>query len=248
MLERLRARFAATLGGTFALLERAAAQLARTPADAGTLESVRRELHRIHGTAGTFGYREAGHVAARMEQRALEWSQYPELDADSRGVELRQCADELRAAFGEPAAQAPLAEPEQRATQGADPDVVLVEDDSALADMIRFGIESADLRVAVFHDGATGLCEILSLPARGTQRLLVLDVDLPGMDGHSIHERVRAERPGEFAVVFVSARSGESEQLRGLRGGAIDYLTKPLSLRVLLAKIQNWLPALRPRA
>ncbi len=71
--------------------------------------------------------------------------------------------------------------------------------------------------------------------------LELLDVDLPGLDGHSLHERLRVERPGAFSVVFQSAHGSETEQLRALTNGALDYVVKPLNLRVFLAKVPIWL-------
>jgi DNA-binding response OmpR family regulator len=75
--------------------------------------------------------------------------------------------------------------------------------------------------------------------------LILLDVDLPGLDGFSLHERLRVERPGLFSTVFLTARGGEAEQLRAYRAGAIDYIAKPVNLRILMAKIPSWLERCR---
>ena len=56
----------------------------------------------------------------------------------------------------------------------------------------------------------------------------------------AIGERLREERPGEFLVVFISVQASEADQLRALRAGALDFLPKPLSFRVLLAKVAAW--------
>jgi len=71
--------------------------------------------------------------------------------------------------------------------------------------------------------------------------VILLDVDLPGMDGHSLHERLHEERPGAFVVVFLSVHSGEGDQVRALHAGAWDYLAKPLNVRVLMAKLPIWI-------
>ena len=120
------------------------------------------------------------------------------------------------------------------------PDVVLVEDDVALADLIVFALETRGLTHRHFADGASALEGLRHMQVKGTRPILLLDVDLPGLDGHSLHERIRVERPGQFDVVFVSARGAESDQLRALQSGALDYLSKPISLRVLLAKLTSW--------
>jgi DNA-binding response OmpR family regulator len=70
--------------------------------------------------------------------------------------------------------------------------------------------------------------------------IVLLDVDLPGLDGFSLFERLRVERPGVFRVVFMSVHSSEADQLRAIRAGALDYMPKPVSLRVLMAKIAGW--------
>ena len=127
----------------------------------------------------------------------------------------------------------------------ADPEVIVVEDDVHLARMLAYALETAELTVQVYNDGTSALEAILALPRSTRVRLLLLDVDLPGLDGHSLHERVRAERPGEFVAAFLSARESEADQLRALGTGAIDFLAKPVPIAVLRAKVRNWVAALR---
>jgi DNA-binding response OmpR family regulator len=121
------------------------------------------------------------------------------------------------------------------------PDVVVVEDDQALSDMVQYALRSAGFTFRAYANGTQALEALLALRPGPRRVLVLLDVDLPGMDGHSLHERLRITRPGQFAVVFTTARASEAEQLRALRGGAIDYVTKPIALRVLVAKVKVWL-------
>lgn len=136
----------------------------------------------------------------------------------------------------------------EHAKAEADPDVIVVEEDSDLAAMLGYALETVNVQTRVYTDGATALEGILALPRSKKVRLLLLGVDLSGADGHTIHERVRAERPRQFVAAFVSARANEAEQLRALNTGAIDYLSKPLSIAVLRAKVRNWIAALRNEA
>ena len=69
---------------------------------------------------------------------------------------------------------------------------------------------------------------------------MLLDVDLPGLDGHSLHERLRTERPDAYAVVFITGHVSEGDQIRALRAGALDYVSKPVSFRTLASKIAVW--------
>ena len=120
------------------------------------------------------------------------------------------------------------------------PDVIVVEDDDALAEMEVFALESRGLSWRRFATGPSALAALVRMRAHGRRPIVLLDVDLPGLDGHSLHERLRVERPNAFDVVFVSVHSSEAEQLRALQAGALDYITKPVRMRVLMAKIDSW--------
>jgi DNA-binding response OmpR family regulator len=120
------------------------------------------------------------------------------------------------------------------------PDVIVVEDDTSLTDMLTFALVARGLSHRVYHNGPDALEALRRLKVHDHHPIVLLDVDLPGMDGHSLHERLRVERPGAYRVVFMSAHTSESDQLRALQGGALDYLVKPVSLRVLMAKLTVW--------
>jgi DNA-binding response OmpR family regulator/HPt (histidine-containing phosphotransfer) domain-containing protein len=123
---------------------------------------------------------------------------------------------------------------------GTAPDVVVVEDDGALADLLTFALAARGLTWLAFTSGPEALSALRGMQTRGRHPLVLLDVDLPGLDGFSLHEQLRVERPGAFRVVFMSVHASEADQLRAIRAGALDYLAKPLSLRVLMAKIAGW--------
>jgi DNA-binding response OmpR family regulator/HPt (histidine-containing phosphotransfer) domain-containing protein len=120
------------------------------------------------------------------------------------------------------------------------PDVIVVEDDDALAEMEQFALESRGLSHRRFATGPAALEALGRMRSHGRRPIILLDIDLPGLDGHSLHERLRIERPNTFDVVFVSAHSSESDQLRALQAGALDFITKPVRMRVLMAKIDSW--------
>ncbi|HKS07886.1 MAG TPA: response regulator [Gemmatimonadaceae bacterium] len=121
------------------------------------------------------------------------------------------------------------------------PDVIVVEDDAALADMLQYALRLGGYTYRAFGDGHAALDGMLAMRTGSRRPVVLLDVDLPGLDGHSLHERLRVERPGAFVVVFVSVHASEGDQVRALNAGAWDYLAKPLNLRVLLAKLPVWL-------
>jgi DNA-binding response OmpR family regulator len=128
----------------------------------------------------------------------------------------------------------------RRQEAGLAPDIVLIEDDPALSDMVQYVLRSAGLTFRAYANGEAALEALVSFRTDGRRPLVLLDVDLPGLDGHSVHERLRAERPDVYAVVFITGHAGEGDQIRALRAGALDYVQKPVSFRTLAGKIPLW--------
>ncbi len=110
--------------------------------------------------------------------------------------------------------------------------LLLVDDDEALAAMLREFLELQGFSVAVVHDGEAALARVADAPPD----LLVLDVMLPGISGFEVLKRLRASH--ELPVVMLTARGEESERIIGLLGGADDYLPKPFNPLELAARIQ----------
>ena len=152
---------------------------------------------------------------------------------------VRQAAEEaLEAARQQPGSPVRRWTPERSA---AAPDVVLVEDDPALGEMLQYALRAAGYSCRAFASGPLALAALRAMRTGARRPLVLLDVDLPGLDGHSLHDILRLERPGAFAVVFATVHGSEGEQIRAFKAGAVDFVVKPLSLRVLLAKIPVWL-------
>ena len=136
----------------------------------------------------------------------------------------------------------PSAAPELPLEDATDiPEVIVVEDDPALAELLSFGLEARGYRFRQFRNGREALDVLKGLNTAGaTPPLLLLDVDLPALDGYSIFDELQRDCPGKYRVVFTTVHGSEAEQLRGLEAGAIDYMVKPMSLRVALEKIRRW--------
>jgi len=126
--------------------------------------------------------------------------------------------------------------------------VLIVEDEPEFAGLMQLWVERAGYETAVAANGTEALRRFYELHPD----LVVLDVALPGIDGWGILERLR-----EFSrvpILLVTARSGEADKVRGLKLGADDYITKPLSFPELIARIESALrragtpSAERPRA
>ena len=319
-----------------------AERLAATRNDLAALEALRRETHKIHGSAGSFGFMEVSRLAAGMEATVKDWISWPgdpEVDrgsltrwfvarlAEMLGLEVpRPAAAAPRPRVGpaprppqattrptqqpqrnppptpararaapppprpQPKAEPPAGSPAKAdlpwilppnaapaeppapaiehppspppkpppappkpapasspplavappAPAGEVPEIVFVEDDAALAELLAYGLNSRGYRFVAYRNGREALQELLALDVRGTHPLLLLDVDLPALDGYSILDALQRARPGTYRVVFTTVHGTEEEQLRGLEAGALDYLVKPISLRVALEKIKRW--------
>ncbi|MCC6245643.1 MAG: response regulator transcription factor [Gemmatimonadaceae bacterium] len=129
----------------------------------------------------------------------------------------------------------------QHDTTRATPEVVIVEPDMLLAEMLQYGLRSLGHSCRAIDTGNDALDVLRRMPPTPRPVLVVTDVDLAGLDGHSLHERLRVERPGAFEFVFLTNHAAEGEQLRALDAGARDYLIKPISVRVLLARLTRLL-------
>jgi len=102
-----------------------------------------------------------------------------------------------------------------------------------MADLIRRGLEENGHSGRVAHDGVTGLNLVRSLAPDA----IVLDVMLPGLDGFDVTRRLRREGCA-VPILMLTGRDAVSDVVKGLNLGADDYLTKPFSLKVLIARLE----------
>jgi DNA-binding response OmpR family regulator len=111
--------------------------------------------------------------------------------------------------------------------------LLIVEDERRLALSLANGLTAEGFAVDVVHDGVTGLHRA----SEGAYDLIVLDIMLPGMNGYRVCGALRAAGD-ETPVLMLTAKDGEYEEAEGLDTGADDYLTKPFSYVVLLARVR----------
>lgn len=109
--------------------------------------------------------------------------------------------------------------------------ILIIEDDSLVAELERDYLEMAGYEVAVCEDGNEGLTEA----KKGEYDLLLVDVMLPGVDGFQICREIRKEC--NLPIIIVTARTDEYDKIRGLGFGADDYVTKPFGPSELVARV-----------
>ncbi len=123
--------------------------------------------------------------------------------------------------------------------------VLVVEDESAIAELIAINLRHAGFEVSVVGDAEAARISV----DRVLPDLVLLDWMLPGQSGLALAKAWRAEaRTKPLPIILLTARAEEGDKLAGLDGGADDYLTKPFSPRELLARIRAVLRRRAPQA
>jgi len=113
--------------------------------------------------------------------------------------------------------------------------ILIVEDVKEMADLVRLYLQKEGMDATVCESGETGLEEF----ARERYDLVVLDINLPGIDGFEILQRIR--KSSAVPVMIVSARDADEDMILGLGIGADEFVTKPFSPKVLVARVRAML-------
>ena len=112
--------------------------------------------------------------------------------------------------------------------------ILIIEDNRDLATLLESHLMDLAFQVDLAFDGKAGLAKAESIPFD----LVILDLMLPQMDGLEVCRRLRA-RPPYTPLIMLTAKSSEMDRVLGLEMGADDYVTKPFSIRELLARIKS---------
>lgn len=111
--------------------------------------------------------------------------------------------------------------------------ILVVDDEMQIVRVVREYLKQAGFRVATAYDGE----EALYAARQSRPDLVVLDLNLPKMDGLAFTRKIRAEQPN-VAIIMLTARVEETDRIVGLELGADDYVTKPFSPRELVARVR----------
>ncbi len=114
--------------------------------------------------------------------------------------------------------------------------ILIVEDDEDIQQLIAFNLLKAGFHVTCADDGEEGLAQI----ATNTFDCLILDLMLPGMSGYEVCSTIREhEKKGALPIIMLTAKGEENDIVIGLESGGDDYITKPFSPKVLVARIKS---------
>ena len=115
--------------------------------------------------------------------------------------------------------------------------ILIIEDDPDIAESLTYNLKREGLRVLVAHSGEQGFQ--MAKDPQSTPSLIVLDLMLPGMNGSEVCERLRRKPETEkIPIIILTAKASEADKIAGLDLGADDYMTKPFSVKELIARIR----------
>ncbi len=114
--------------------------------------------------------------------------------------------------------------------------ILIIEDDPDIALSLKYNLErSGPYQVDTAEDGISGLRKA----ERSFPDLVLLDLNLPGMDGLEVCRKIREKRgTSSTAIIMLTARTDETQKIEGLDSGADDYVSKPFSVKELLARVR----------
>lgn len=113
--------------------------------------------------------------------------------------------------------------------------ILVAEDEKQIADMISFKLTNGGHKVVRAQDGE----QAIILATRERPELILLDAMMPGLNGFEVLRRLKADSTlRSVPVIMVTAKGHERDVLSGLRGGAVDYIVKPFSLKELSARVE----------
>jgi two-component system alkaline phosphatase synthesis response regulator PhoP len=112
--------------------------------------------------------------------------------------------------------------------------ILLVDDEQDIIEFLQYNIEAAGYEVLSASNGREALSKVESLPD-----LIILDIMMPVVDGYEVCRRIRENKlTWKIPIIFLTAKSTEGDEVKGLELGADDFITKPISPKKLVARIK----------
>jgi two-component system, OmpR family, alkaline phosphatase synthesis response regulator PhoP len=113
--------------------------------------------------------------------------------------------------------------------------ILLVDDEVDILEFLKYNLEKDNFEVLVSSNGKDALKKITQNPD-----LIVLDIMMPEMDGFELYQQIKANKEyQDIPIIFLTAKSGETDEIKGLDLGASDYIQKPISPKKLIARIKS---------
>lgn len=216
-------------------VERAVAGLLAGELSDAALQEAIRESHKLAGSLGSYGLPQASE-SARKTEFLLESGNFSgdvPMELSEEIVKIRRWIEQGPAETRE---TSPVPSPSPAPDQ---PAIVLVEDDAMLRELLVHAFGLQNFAVKAYAEGDSAFADLTSdRPIR--PKLLILDIDLPGTSGMTIlRELSQRGLTRTMRVLMLTARNSEAEVINSLKLGAIDHVSKPFSLPILLEKVHR---------
>lgn len=115
------------------------------------------------------------------------------------------------------------------------PKILLVDDEHDIVEFLQYNLEQEGFEVITAYDGDEALMKVKAEPD-----LIILDVMMPRMNGYEVCRRIREDQKmAHIPVIFLTARSSEADEIKGLELGADDFIGKPISPKKLVARVKS---------
>lgn len=244
-LQALRDEYAARLPEQLQALQQEAAQLLEPERQATALQHLQRLLHRMAGSAGSFGFGELGKQAKQLELQVSHWLDAVPVEVLNRG-QLQEFLVALNslATQGVPSASAvimPAASLREQTLRQTN--ICLLEDDPAVADEVAAMLRHFGHNVSLFRTLAEAEAAILANPPD----FIIADIVFlaEGRESPDAIAKLQNEIPASVPVIFMSSRNGFTDYLAAVRAGAVGYFTKPLDVVQLVDFLELYLESHR---
>jgi len=252
-IAQLWVRYRPAILNRLSVVEAAAVELLKGPIDEGVRRKAEGEAHKLAGSLGTFGFSDASRDAREIE---ILFQSVP-LDANQTVrlselvVDLRSQLEKEQTGSGNITSEKSTVTSTQTSTSSGDSpathglqessvDVLLVDDDEVLSGLLLHTLKTQGYRTEWIVDGQVAADKLRGPTPELKARIVVLDVNLPSLDGISVlRELSRTGALKEMKVIMLTVRSSEPEVLSTLQLGAFDHVPKPVSVPVLMQRIKR---------
>ncbi len=194
--------------------------------DKETLTALRFDVHKLGGNGGVYSFMSVSALCKELEPELVALlEKFPQGPSDPQFFSrLDTFLHNIKQGFSH---KTPIST------------LIIVDDDEDLLKMLTIAFTAEQYSVITFASGKTAVEDLTQSKILSSADLLILDRLLPDMDGIEILKAIEKKFPSHCPVLFLSMLSAETDVLSGLKEGAIDYITKPFSLDILMQKART---------
>lgn len=243
-IDRVRQKFLKKLHEYIPLFESFKSALKNSDFKNVELEDVRMSFHKIHGSAKIFGYPEYGELASRLEGFLNELLE----NKDNIPVDLKGEFEKfLKTAYEMLESGINLDEVgtvlEEKDPEYYDYSLMIIDDDSLISELLKEGFQKEKCDIIQLLNGKEideVIKNIHANPDYIKPDLIILDVNMPGMNGFEVLKKLKeSQKSSSIPVIMVTGSDEDENVIKGLSYGALDYITKPFEASKLVSRIMK---------